>query len=351
MGNWNRRYQPRKKYRNYEYEDPPSSPPKTYNTHSYSSSGIENNRVPSWEIDYCNSARVPWHKVLASKKYIVCYPSVLNWDASAGKEALQDAKQRYWAMINGFPCDNPLPDPDMYVDEVDWNPFIDPELMEDLDLQVIDPDDMQNIDKLETISEEVGCVQAQYNTNQSTNYNPWESNNVQGTVSVKDTVQGWSRWDDSVNLKNDNPWEQSCNKPADSLKNDNPWEQSCNKPADSLKDNAWRSGNESWGWNEGTDNNRSSSFVDYGPDNSCNYFSQRVAVRQEGWGNRENNTWRRGNESWGKRESEYWDSRRSRQGGRSFRGGCRKRESSVQHTSKYKSSRYQSDAYGDSRKF
>ncbi|KAI3445094.1 hypothetical protein Pfo_001759 [Paulownia fortunei] len=383
MGNWNRRYLPRKKFRHYEYEDPPLSPPRPYNNQSYSS-GVVDNRVTSWEIDYCKSVRVPWHKVLASKKYVYCHPSVLNWDDSAGKEALQNAKQRYWAMINGFPCDNPLPDPDIYVDEIDWDPYMDPELMADLDLQVFNPDKVQNVEKLETINEEVECAQAQYDKNQSTSdNNPWERNHVQGTGSLKDVVQGWGSWDDSVNLNNDNPWEQSCS-----------------QLVDSMKDNVWRSGNESWGWCEGIDNTRSSAFANYGCGNSCNYTRQTVAVRQEGWGQRENNSWswgrrntnaeglrnlgncgyscennystgskergwrdnrneswsRRdnGNESWGWRGSEYqgnepkyWDSRSFRRGGRSFRGGCRKRESSMQHTSKYKSSRYHGDTYGD----
>lgn len=358
-----------------------------YNVYSdvfyyFCSEGVADNRVPSWEMDYCNSVRVPWNKVLASKKYIYCYPSVLNWDDSAGKEALQNAKRRFWAMINGLSCDNPLPDPDIYIDEIDWNPYMDPELMADLDLQVFNPDEAQKVEKLETINEGVECAQTQYDKNQYTSDNPWERNHVQGTDSLKDVVQGWGSWDDTVNLKNGNPWEKSCS-----------------QLVDSLKDNAWRSGNESWSRYQGIDNTRSSPFVDYGCGNSGNFNGQTVAVRQEGWGwgrgqgrgHRENNSWcwtpgnanaegsrnlvncgysfenkystglkERGwrdnrNESWGGRDAEYqgnepkyWNSQSFRRGGRSFRGGCRKRESSLQHTSKYKSSRYHGDTYGDS---
>ncbi|KAK6140505.1 hypothetical protein DH2020_025752 [Rehmannia glutinosa] len=358
MGNWNRRYLPRKKFRYYEYEDPPLSPARPYNNQSYSS-GVDHNGVPSWEIDYCNSVRVPWRKVLASKKYIYCHPNVQNWDDSAGKEALQNAKQRYWATINGLPCDNPLPGPDIYIDEIDWDPHMDPQLMADLDLQFCDPDKVQNVEKLETINEGVEFAQ-------STNDNPWERDHVEGTGSLKEVAQGWSRWDDSVNLKRENPWEQNCS-----------------QLVDSSRDNVWKSGNESWGWHQGID--KSSAFVNYGRDNSCNYNRQTVDVRQKGWGQRENNSWGWGhgnaidnsgyscennfstglkergwrdnrNESWDWRESDYqgnepkyWDSRSFRQGGRSFRGGGRKREGFQQHGSRYKSSRYHGDIYDDGR--
>ncbi|XP_011088181.1 uncharacterized protein LOC105169482 isoform X1 [Sesamum indicum] len=384
MGNWNRRYQPRKKFRHYEYEDPPLSPPRPHDTRSYSS-GVNNNGVSSWEIDYCHSVWVPWRKVLASKKYIYCHPSVLNWDDSAGKEALQNAKERYWALINGLPCGNPLPDPDVYIDEIDWNPYMDPDLMADLDLQVFDPDNAQKIDKLEAINEEAACAEVENDENPSTCDNPWERNHVQDTGSLKDIVQGWGRWDDSVNLKNDDPWEQSCS-----------------KPVDALKDNGWRSGNDSWVWYQGIDNTRSAAVVDYGCGNSCNYIRQTGGpVRQKGLGHKENNSWGRshgntnvegsrnsdncghsnGNnysmgskerswrnnrdkswvqqdnrkESWGWRDSAYqdnepksWDSQRSKPGGRSVRGIGRKREGSLQQTSKYKSSRYHGETYGDS---
>lgn len=329
---------PRKKYRQYDYQDPPPSPPRSHNYESYSS-GHADRRVPSWEIDYCHSARVPWNKILASKKYIYCYPSVLNWDGSAAKEALENAKHRFWTMVNGLPCNDPLPDPDMYIGEIDWNPYMDPELM--ADLEGFNPDEAQNVEQLEAINEDVECAQTQHDKkNQYTIDNPWERDHVLITESSK----GWGRWGDTVNLKNDDPWEQSSQ-----------------KLVDSSKDNVWRSGNESWNCNEKT-----------------------FAVRQDGWGSgqvqgqRENNSWNnwnnnaegstsfgnnnsivsreRGwrdnrNASWGVQDAEHqgneakhWDPN-FRRGGWSSRGGGRKRESSVQHTSKYKSSRYLGDSY------
>ncbi|KAK4411107.1 hypothetical protein Sango_0183700 [Sesamum angolense] len=211
--------------------------------------GVSNSGVPSWEIDYCHSVRVPWRKVLASKKYIYCHPSVLNWDDSAGKEALQNAKERYWALINGLSCDNPLPDPDVYIDEIDWNPYMDPDLMVNLDLQVFDPDNAQKIDKLEAIDEEAACAEVENDENPSACDNPWEKNHVQGAGSLKDIVQGWV-------------------------------------------DNGWRNGNDSSGWYHGIDNTRSAAVVDYGCGNSCNYIRQTGgAVRQKGLGHNENNSW------------------------------------------------------------
>ncbi|PIN16887.1 hypothetical protein CDL12_10462 [Handroanthus impetiginosus] len=360
MGNWNRRYLPRKKFRHYDYDDPPLSPPRPDNPHS----GFEDNGVPSWEIEYCKSVRVPWHKVLASKKYIYCHPRVQNWDDSAGKEAFQNAKQRYWAMINGLPSDNPLPDPDIYVDEIDWNSYTDPQLMADLDLQDFDPDKLQTVEKLETISEEAECAQTQDDKNQPINDNPWERSIANATGSLKDVVQGWGRWDDSEDPKNDNPWEQSCS-----------------QPVDSLKDNAWRSGNESWGWSHGNTNAEGSKNS-----GNCGYFCENYYSKSSkekdwrdkrdeswGWKNSKNESWgsrNNKNESWALRdnkneswvsrdnmnesqgwrqsgyqsnEQKYWDSRSFR------RGGCRKRESSLQHTSKHKSSRCHGSNYVDNR--
>lgn len=325
--------------------------------------GLANNRVPSWEIDYCHSVKVPWNKVMASKKYIYSYPSVLNWDGSAGKEALEIAKQRFWAKINGLLCDIPLPDPDIYIDEIDWNPYIDRELMEDLELQVFNPDETEKGEHLDTINEEVECAQTQHDKNQYTSLNPWEREQVK-------EENGWGTWDDTLNLKNDNPWEQGCQ-----------------KLVGSSKDNAWGSRNESWDWPQGPDNTRSSSFADHGCDKSWNCIEKAVAGRQDGWGRgwgqgqRENNSWSwnpgnnnvagvtsfannngigskernwrdNRNVSWGVRDAEYqeneakhWDPN-FRRGGRSYNRGGRKRESSVQHTSKYKSSRYLGDSYG-----
>ncbi|GER27729.1 pentatricopeptide repeat-containing protein [Striga asiatica] len=316
MGNWNRRYLPRRKFRQDEFEDPSLSPPRPLGNNYSHSSGSKDNRVPSWEIEYCKSAKVPWNKILASKRYIVCYPNVQYWDASSGEEALQNAKRRYWAMINGIPCDTPLPDPDTYIDKIDWDPHLDPELMADLDRQYCDPD------KLETINEE---VEPQHDRTQSTVDNPWERDQVQGTGSSKDAVQGWSRWDDSVNSRNKNPWEQNCS-----------------QPVDSLKESVWKSGDESWGRQKSAE--KSSTFGNYGQSGNdslgwgrwnSNGFSGYNNNKDEFYTGSTGREWRDN-----VKESGYFGNSQSYRA-----GGCKKREGFQQHGSKYKSSRYHGDTW------
>lgn len=304
-----------------------------------------------------------------------------EWDASAGEEALNDAKKRYWAHINGLLCDNPLPNPDLYIDEIDWNSYIDPELISDLDRQFFNPDNVDKFDKLDTIKEEGDtvqeCAKAKDDKDQTHDDNPWERNLVEGTGNLIDIKQGWNQWDDSINLKNVNPWEESHS-----------------QLGVSLKGNAWTGENESWGWNPGPNETWPPANVDCTSGNHWNSGTQIVDARQGGWGQKENSSscwrsgntggqelrspvncenpregrifkgggysrerswWENGNESSAWKQSEYqnnntdyWDSRRLRRGGRAFNGGYRKRESSPQHT-RYKSSRYEGDFCRNSR--
>lgn len=64
------------------------------------------------------------------------HSDVMKWEDSAVKQAFYDAKFRFWAEINGYRCDIPWPDPDMYIDEVDWDASVDPELYLDLEREV-----------------------------------------------------------------------------------------------------------------------------------------------------------------------------------------------------------------------
>ncbi|XP_020103762.1 uncharacterized protein LOC109720835 [Ananas comosus] len=89
--------------------------------------------VPRWERDFCTSeGSIPWKKLCETKKLMYLYENVAKWDDSEGKEAFQNAKARYWAKIHGLKCDIPLPNPDMYIDVVDQDTIIDPQLIEDL---------------------------------------------------------------------------------------------------------------------------------------------------------------------------------------------------------------------------
>ncbi|KAJ0083879.1 hypothetical protein Patl1_29510 [Pistacia atlantica] len=49
------------------------------------------------------------------------FDHILEWNDSAAEEAFRKAKLRYWSEINGEPCQIPLPNPDMYIDKIDWN--------------------------------------------------------------------------------------------------------------------------------------------------------------------------------------------------------------------------------------
>lgn len=90
--------------------------------------------MPRWEKMFCTLVgSVPWGKLVETKKYLNLHDNVMNWDDSAGKEAFDNAKKRFWAAINGLPCDIPLPDPDIYIDDVDWDSSVDPGLLLDLE--------------------------------------------------------------------------------------------------------------------------------------------------------------------------------------------------------------------------
>lgn len=64
------------------------------------------------------------------------YGNVVNWNDSAGEEAFNNAKSRFWAKINGLPCELSLPDPDIYIDNIDWNSKDDIELYRELEKEL-----------------------------------------------------------------------------------------------------------------------------------------------------------------------------------------------------------------------
>jgi hypothetical protein len=90
--------------------------------------------VPLWEKKFCELiGSIPWRKLIECKRYMYLYDNVVNWDDSAVKEAFDNAKDRFWAEINGFPCDIPLPDPNIYIDNIDWNATVDHKLFLELE--------------------------------------------------------------------------------------------------------------------------------------------------------------------------------------------------------------------------
>ncbi|PON47916.1 hypothetical protein PanWU01x14_240900 [Parasponia andersonii] len=100
--------------------------------------------VPLWEKKFCSSVgSVPWRKVLDSKKYMYLHHNVVEWNDSACEEAFNNAKRRFYAKINCLPCEISLPDPDIYIDNIDWNSEIDHELYLDLEREP-KPSDVDN---------------------------------------------------------------------------------------------------------------------------------------------------------------------------------------------------------------
>ncbi|XP_021891057.1 uncharacterized protein LOC110809505 [Carica papaya] len=101
--------------------------------------------VPAWEKKFCSSVGlVPWKKILETKRFMHLYDNVVQWNDSAVEEAFNNAKSRYWAAINGLPCNISLPDPDTYIDEIDWDSEVNPELILDLERE---PEDLAEVDK------------------------------------------------------------------------------------------------------------------------------------------------------------------------------------------------------------
>jgi len=93
--------------------------------------------VPLWEKKFCASiGSVPWRKLIEVKRYMCLHPNVVNWNDSAVKEAFNNAKSRFWAEINDIPCDIPLPDPNIYIDEIDWNSSVNTDLYLDVEREV-----------------------------------------------------------------------------------------------------------------------------------------------------------------------------------------------------------------------
>ena len=235
--------------------------------------------VPLWEKKFCSFVgTIPWGKIVDTKNFMFCHKNILSWDDSAGEEAFQNAKKRFWARINDLPCDIPLPDPDIYIDEIDWNTNIDPELIKELDREYFAPDEEEgntNVGyKNKRIKNSVSVPSEGY-MNQENNDNPWGCNNVQDIGALENKAQGWNQWEDNKNDDN-NPWEHSFTQGNGSMMDntwgkcrdklwglnqganyvnrwdngDNPWERGCQGVA-SVKDKGWGDfGNKGWGFNQ-----------------------------------------------------------------------------------------------------
>lgn len=344
------------------------------------SSGGRQNSVPSWEKRYCSVVgSIPWKKVLVAKQYMHCYDDVVKWRDSAAEEAFNNAKERFWAAINGLPCDIPLPDPYMYIAKIDWNPHIDPELVSDLDREYFNPDEGGKYEKEETADQSaqnsVFGLGVGWNTNLSNGDNPWEGSDLKGTVALENVAKGWNQWEGSTiesrNLNNA-PWEQSYTQDNGALKdsgwgstgvkpwgwnqgqasdeqskNYNPWEHGCQNDGP-MKEKGWgSSGNNSRVWGTSQTNMYESRKSRSGDNPWAQTLNHGNGLGKDGgWGDCADKNWG-WKQQWGSQNNEpkHFDSRRVGGAWGATNSGFRKREGSHQYPSRYKSSRFQGGDY------
>ncbi|CAK9183993.1 unnamed protein product [Ilex paraguariensis] len=184
--------------------------------------------VPSWEKMFCKLGGLPqWEKIVETKKFMHLFENVVKWNDSAGEEAFNNAKSRFFARTHGLPCDISLPDPDIYIDEIDWDSKIDPELLLDLEREPVIPDADEK-------DEHVVIFGSSLLANQGF------------------STTGWGEVEEELKRANKS---SLCN-------NDNPWEGNCSQNNTPVKVNGWGDGwDNSWGWNQHENNNYESKVV------------------------------------------------------------------------------------------
>ena len=116
--------------------------------------------VPLWEREFCTYVgNISWQRFCENKRYVSVFHDLEQWDDSGAFENFQNAKTRFWANYHRQHSDIPLPDPDMYIDEVDNHCEVDPELVADLD-KVRLPIDSDNNSAMDNNSDKM-CTQNQ----------------------------------------------------------------------------------------------------------------------------------------------------------------------------------------------
>lgn len=89
--------------------------------------------VPSWEKKIHSKVDLfAWIKFLKAEECTESSQSIhvktFDWDDSGGKEAFHNTENRFYAQKNGLSFPNPVPNPNMYIDEIDWDAKADLEL-------------------------------------------------------------------------------------------------------------------------------------------------------------------------------------------------------------------------------
>ena len=145
------------------------------------------------------------------KSYVYLYDNVVKWNDSAGEEAFNNAKNRFWAKIKGLPCDLSPPDPDIYIDSIDWNSTVDPELFLDLEREPTPLVDNNEDGNVVTLTE--ALLQ-----NQSFSCTGWgdaEEDFQKGNESQNPIIDPWECRNEAIGDKgwgyNPNEWGKSFN--------------------------------------------------------------------------------------------------------------------------------------------
>ncbi|KAK6776322.1 hypothetical protein RDI58_027323 [Solanum bulbocastanum] len=92
-----------------------------------------------------------------SKKY-QCYKQRQSTRTTqkSGEKAFYDAKNKFYAEFHNLPFDNfELQNPDLYIDEIDWNPKIDSNLLEELGFALLMKKKETDLVQVRTLIEEI----------------------------------------------------------------------------------------------------------------------------------------------------------------------------------------------------
>ncbi|CAM8970716.1 unnamed protein product [Rhodiola kirilowii] len=298
MGRWNSRWIPNQRSHRhdnrgrFQRELPPPYPAES-----------SENSVPEWEKKFCYVVgSVPWRKVLNTKMFVSCYPDVMNWDDSAAEDTFHTAKRRFWTQINGLPTDDvPLPDPNAYIDQIDWNACIDTSLFMDVERALLSADVCT---KGETEVGRTGVVDISALT-QNSKWQEWN----QGTAD--DVLESGACWDKS----NDGGWGKPDNNGGWGTVNavtDEPkfakgsdWDFGATKTNGPVKNIAWGyCSDKSWGRNQ-----PEYFYSTMNPHNAANNdrnFQGHRTPKNNRWAVSGNNSWGRNHQPNNFRETQAW---------------------------------------------
>ncbi|KAL9251857.1 hypothetical protein AKJ16_DCAP20171 [Drosera capensis] len=317
MGKWNRRFTRSKFYRDYHWSPPREicRDPETV---------VWQDNVPMWEKKFCYLSGIAWEKVLGAKKFGHSNSPVLEWDDSAGEEAFCNSKERFWAKINGLPSQTQLPDPDMFIENVDWDPDIDHELVRDLERAYFNPDEaalttISNSTKENSMS--APKLASEEQEKQDDGDNPWEQ--CLYLACQEHEATSWNQWDSCVNGMSEltnvhNPWECHDNKhDGDTWGKSSSWKNQVDSNPSTISNcggGPWRHGRPEVYNNKPVNQNYS---------NGSSWKHDATNERNGPWGQRQ----------WGERTVDRFSHG-------VMQGSCRKREGSEQYGPGYRGQRF-----------